>query len=193
MVSVPPGMDPLLATVIPDFESRDPDDPQRAHAWVFNSLPSGNAHPGDVATPVPFRYQMSERLEQLGYRHHPELQVLFPIPGPHPEAGWMNPPEYVDRDAYEKYWAEHAPVGDDAAATEEQATEQIVSLFAAAAPPAVARQVRDAARQAREMTPEQREAALAEQRKQLPHAVDQLARLAEHMNQPPPAAPQQEV
>jgi hypothetical protein len=40
-----------------------------------------------------------------GVRVHPELMEQFPVPGSHPEAGWLNPHKWVGREEYDEYAA----------------------------------------------------------------------------------------
>lgn len=58
------------------------------------------------------RRPWAEALIARGVRVHPEAMEKFPIPGDHPEAGWLNPHRWVSKAEYEKYAATRPAAGD---------------------------------------------------------------------------------
>ncbi|WP_228002133.1 phage gene 29 protein family protein [Nocardia australiensis] len=77
------------------------------------------------------RRPWAEALVKRGVRVHPELMESFPIPGDHPEAGWMNPSKWVPKAEYEKH-ATTRP-------SSEQSAQQMKSLLGAIDPAALKR------------------------------------------------------
>lgn len=65
---------------IPTRESCDPDDPRDAFTWAFVSLPFA---PNQTFSPPPqISPEWSQHFWDLGFRHHPDLQVKKFVP-PH--------------------------------------------------------------------------------------------------------------
>lgn len=78
------------------------------------------------------RRPWAESLIARGVRVHPELMEKFPIPGDHPEAGWLNPHRWVTKDDFEQYKASR-PSADDA--------EQQMRMMLQAINPAMAQRI----------------------------------------------------
>lgn len=148
-------------------ETADMSDPRQHFAWAIPSFPAPNKDMGDVPVPTPVRPELSQRWWDLGFRHHADLQTKWFVPGDHPEAGYLNVPELVEREKYDAYHAKHADP--DAEAGKWQATAE---ALLGRLDPKLAQRIAD-------MTPEQRAAAAAVQREQLPAAMQRLAQLAE--------------
>lgn len=70
------------------------------------------------------RRPWAEDLVKRGVRVHPELMEAFPIPGDHPEAGWMNPSKWVPKAEYDKH----------ARPTPEQSEKQMATALGAINP-----------------------------------------------------------
>lgn len=154
-----------LATPVTQ-ENADMSDPRQHAAWALRSFPSPNKQMGDVPVSPPVPEDLSERLHAFGFRHHPEEQTLFLLPGEHPEGGFLNVPKVVSRKEYEEYWAARADT-DTAAATW---TDTARSLLGDLNPKLLARI--DA------MTDEEKFAAAEVQREQMPAAFRRLEEIA---------------
>ena len=64
---------PVVAPDFPTQEMADPDDPA-GFAWVFAGLPHMQGAP--LGMPVWYLRELSKRLWDAGFRHHPELQTI---------------------------------------------------------------------------------------------------------------------
>ena len=106
------------------------------------------------------RRPWAERLYARGLRVHPELMEEFPIPGDHPEAGWMNPTKWRPKEEFEEYAATRP--------TNEQAEQQLKNLLNVVDP--------NMLRHIEGMSDVQKREELA---RQAPHMGDMLARLNE--------------
>lgn len=148
-------------------ETADMSDPSQHFAWAVPSFPAPNKDMGDVPVPASVRPELSQRLWDLGFRHVADLQTKWFIPGDHPEGGWLNIPELVDRAKYDAHREKNT--NPDGAAEQWQATAE---ALLGRLDPKLAQRIAD-------MTPEQRAAAAAVQREQLPAAMQRLAQLAE--------------
>lgn len=158
----------LLAALVPvTQETADMSDPRQHFAWALAYFPSPNQDMPAVPIQPSVRPLLSELLDELGFAHDPAKQRKWLIPGDHPEAGWLNTPRLVDRNEYDEWTAARGnPVSKD-------------EELRAAAEKALRSINPEMARQIAEMTPEQREQALQEQRESLPAALERLAELAE--------------
>jgi hypothetical protein len=144
----------------------DMDDPRQHFAWALSSFPAPNQDMGDVAIHPMVRPEKSQRLWDLGFRHHPDLQTKWFIAGDHPEAGYLNVPTLVDEAAHAEYQAAHA---DPEAETEKwRATAE--AMLGKLDPKLVAR--------INSMTEEEKAAAREVQREQVPAAIERLVKLA---------------
>lgn len=148
-------------------DNADMSDPRQHLAWGLRSFPSPNPQMGDVPIVPPVPEDLSQRLHEFGYRHHPELQTKWSIPGDHPEAGYLNVPKIVDRDEYEKYIAQHADPEAEAE-TWRAAAESVLGKL----DPKMLADIQS-------MTEEQKAAAREVQRQNLPAALARLAELAD--------------
>lgn len=81
----------------------DISNPKHHFTMLLTSMPM----PGGVRVPIPQPTKTiplwSEEGWRLGYRHHPELQELYPIPGDQPGMGWLNTPRMVGREEYAQW------------------------------------------------------------------------------------------
>ncbi|MEV6432566.1 hypothetical protein [Nocardia sp. NPDC051463] len=143
----------------------DMNDPRQHFAWALNSFPSPNQQMGDVPIHPMVRPLMSQLLWDFGFRHDPELQTKWLIPGDHPEAGYLNVPAVVDAEQYEQWAAVHA----DPDLANEKWRDTAEALLGKLDPKMLDR--------INNMTPEQRAAAAEMQREQLPAAFERLAQL----------------
>lgn len=150
----------------------DMDNPRQHAAWALVAFPSPNKEMGDVPISPPVPVDLSERLWDFGFRHHPDLQTQWYIPGDHPEGGFLNVPKVVGREEYEQYRAEHA----DPDGEVDKWTDTARSLLGELDPKLLARI--DA------MTDEQKAAAAEVHRKNLPPAFQRLAELHEDAEKP---------
>jgi hypothetical protein len=155
----------LLRAVPVTQANADMSDPRQHHAWALGSFPAPNRQMGDVALHPLVVAEFSERLTDFGFRHHPELQTKWLIPGDHPEAGYLNVPKIVDREEYEAWLATQS----DPAAAEQSMRAKAEEVLGKVNPRLLER--------INSMTDEERQAELAEQRAQLPAAFDRLAEL----------------
>ena len=64
---------------IPLQQDCNPDDPEEAVLWALVCLP-GMEHQAAMLMPPQTLRHWSQRLHQLGFRHHPELQELKYLP-----------------------------------------------------------------------------------------------------------------
>lgn len=151
----------------------DMSDPRQHFAWALQFFPSPNPQMGNVPIHPTARPGMSEMLHAFGFRHDPELQTKWLIPGDHPEAGYLNVPKLVDRAEYEEYMAAHADPEADAEKWRDTAEKLLGKLD-----PKMVDRIRN-------MSPEERAAAAAVQREQLPAAFDRLAELRKQMDGEP--------
>lgn len=153
-------------------ENADMADPRQHFAWALRYFPNPNTQIGDVPIHPVVRGPMSQILWDLGYRHQPELQTKFFIPGDHPEAGdYLNLPSLVDRKTYEEYLAAHA----DPVAQAQKLRKTAEAVLAKVDPQLLQR--------INEMTPEERAKAAEVQREQLPPALQRLGDLAAAIEQ----------
>jgi hypothetical protein len=157
--------DIAAAVAPPTQETADAGDPRQHFAWALGAFPGPNLQMGDVPLHPMVRPELSQRLWDCGFRHHPELQTKWFIPGRHPEAGYLNAPIVVDRQEYDEYLAAHA----DPEADAEKWRTAAETMLAQVDPKLAARIAT--------MTPEEKAAALQTQREQLPAAFDRLAQL----------------
>lgn len=165
--------DDVTLSVTPiTFESADPADPRQFAAWAVGHFPDPRNRGMMVPLGMPSATapEFSQLLNELGFRHHPELMTKFPIPGEQPGMGWLNPPKYVTRNEYDAYWATHKPQSSDAATT--AVTGNALQRMLAALNPELAKRI-DA------MTPEERAAALPEAERAAVPAFERLAALRE--------------
>jgi hypothetical protein len=151
-------------------EQADMTDPRQHFAWALPFFPSPNTQMGDVPIQPSVRPGLSQMLWDLGFRHHPELQTKWLVPGDHPEAGWMNVPSLVDAEQYRQYQAVH----DDPDAENERWRQTAEALLGKLDPKLVDR--------IKKMTPEERAAAAEVQRQQLPAAFERLAELKKQID-----------
>lgn len=140
-------------------------DPRQHFAWALGSFPGPNREMGEVPLHPMVRPALSQRLYDFGFRWHEELQTTWLVPGPHPEAGYLNTPVVVDRQAYDEYLAAHA----DPSANAEKWQAAAETMLAQLDPKLAARIAA--------MSPEEKAVALEERRRQLPTAFDRLAEL----------------
>ena len=66
-------MSPVVAPDFPTQETADPDDPA-GFAWVFAGLPHMQGAP--LGMPIWYLRELSKRLWDAGFRHHPDLQKI---------------------------------------------------------------------------------------------------------------------
>ncbi|MEU2013115.1 hypothetical protein [Nocardia sp. NPDC019302] len=151
-------------------DAADMTDPRQHFAWALNFFPSPNQQMGDVPIHPTVRPGMSQMLWDLGYRHQPELQTKWFVPGDHPEAGYLNVPTLVDAEQYQQYHAVH----EDPETENEKWRDTAEALLGKLDPKLVER--------IRNMTPEERAAAAEVQRQQLPAAFDRLAELKKQLD-----------
>lgn len=142
---------------------------------LLDSLPGGQQV--DIKVPIhpKARRPWAEALLKRGVRVHPELMEQFPIPGDHPEAGFMNPHRWVSAEEYEKY-AESRP--DDKTA-ETQLHELLQTIN-----PGLAKQIRS-------MTPEEKTAAAVDQQAQAQDLFQRMQGFARVAFQQPTQAPEE--
>jgi hypothetical protein len=162
----------LKIAAIPTQATADMDDPRQFAAWALGSFPAPNKQMGDVPLTPPVPADFSERLSQLGFRHHPELQTKWLIAGDHPEAGYLNVPKIVDRAEYEAHLAAHADP--EAEAENWRATAEAVL---GKLDPKLLHRITA-------MTDEQKAAAAQVQREHIPKAFERLAQLREEIENP---------
>lgn len=140
-------------------------DPRQHFAWALGSFPGPNKAMGDIPLHPMVRPELSQRLWNFGFRWHGEYQTAWVIPGDHPEAGYLNVPKIVDRQAYDEYRAAHADPEADA-----EKWRTAAELMLASVDPGLAARIKT-------MTPEEKAAALEEKRSQLPAAFARLEKL----------------
>lgn len=151
-------------------EQADMSDPRQHFAWALQFFPSPNPQMGEVPIQPAVRPGLSEMLWDLGYRHNPELQTKWFVPGDHPEAGWMNVPSLVNAEERRQYEAVH----DDPEAENDKWRETAEAMLGKLDPKLVER--------IKSMTPEERAAAVEVQRKQIPAAFERLAELKKQLD-----------
>ncbi|WP_227979991.1 phage gene 29 protein family protein [Nocardia spumae] len=124
---------------------------------ILDSLPGQR---DDIKVPIhpKSRRPWAEALIKRGVRIHPELMEEFPIPGDHPEAGFMNPNRWVSPAEYEKYAASRPDDG--------TAETQLMGLLEAVNP--------GLAKKISSMTPEERAAAKVEQKPQMQEIFERM-------------------
>jgi hypothetical protein len=101
------------------FPGIDMDDPTQHFAWAIGAMPSHQA--GGMPVPIPPKIvpDWSKFLYDLGFRHHPEEQTLFPITGEQTHMAWLMPVRFVSREEYDKHVAaREGKLADLAAAAE---------------------------------------------------------------------------
>lgn len=155
----------------PTQDAADMSDPRQHSAWARLSFPAPNKDMGDVPIHPIVRPDMSERDWDFGFRHHPELQTKWLIPGDHPEAGYLNIPKIVDRQGYDEYLAAHANPEADADSWRAMAEAALEKLD-----PKLLKRIN-------EMNPELRAMAAKVQRDQLPAAFERLADLKKQIDE----------
>lgn len=148
-------------------DNADMNDPRQHVAWALTSFPSPNPEMGSVPIPPPVPMDLSELLFDLGFRHNPELQRKWFIPGDHPEGGYLNVPKVVTREQHDEWLAQHADP--DGEAEKWRATAEVLL---GKLDPKMAQRIAD-------MTPEQKAQAREVHRDNLPAAFARLADLAE--------------
>jgi hypothetical protein len=122
------------------------------------------------------RRPWAEALLKRGVRVHPELMEEFPIPGDHPEAGFLNPNKWVSREEYAKYAAGRP----DAETTEGQLRSLLETIN-----PGLAKKISS-------MTPEEKAAARVEQEPQMQDLFNRMHELGKQLFTPQPPAAQAE-
>lgn len=145
--------------------SADMEDPRQHFAWAFPSFPAPNPQMGDVPVHPMVRPELSQRWWDMGFRHHPELQKKWFIPGDHPEAGYLNVPKLVSETEYVEYLAAHADPDVEAEKWHTTAEAILGKLD-----PKLATRIKS-------MTPEEKAAAREVQKQQIPAAFERLAQL----------------
>ncbi|WP_433568067.1 phage gene 29 protein family protein (plasmid) [Nocardia sp. CA-151230] len=163
-------MDITSMTRVVTQDTADMDDPRQHVAWALAFFPSPNPQMGAVPVYPVVREMQSELLVQFGFKHHPELQTKWLIPGDHPEAGWYNTPKVVDRDEYDEWLAAHADPEAEAEKWKSTAEALLGTLN-----PKLAKSIAD-------MTPEQKAQAAELQKKALPPEFARLVELAQKEN-----------
>lgn len=156
-------------------ENADMSDPAQHLAWALQFFPAPNQETGEIPIHPVVRGKFSKLLRSFGFRHHPEDQTSWLIPGDHPEAGYMNVPKVVDKLEYDRWHAEHA----DPEAEAEKWVAKAEELLGTLDPKMLSR--------IRAMTPEQKTDAREVQRDQLPAALSRLIDLAEQHRADPDA------
>ncbi|MFC9432677.1 hypothetical protein [Nocardia sp. NPDC057030] len=149
----------------PTQDSADMSNPREHFAWALCSFPAPNTDMGDVPIHPVIRPKFSQRLWDLGFRWHADLQAKWLIPGQHPEAGYLNVPDVVDREQYEAYRAAHSDPDVEADRWRASAERMLAALD-----PQLAQRISA-------MTPEEKAAALEAQRDAMPAAFDRLEKL----------------
>lgn len=136
---------------------------------LLDSLPGGQQ--ADIKVPIhpKARRPWAEALLKRGVRVHPELMEQFPIPGDHPEAGFMNPHKWVSAAEYEKY-AEGRPDNETA---ETQLHELLQTIN-----PGLSKRIRS-------MTPEEKAEAKVDQEAQAQDLFQRMFELSRKMHTPP--------
>lgn len=155
----------LTAPVTQD--TADMSDPRQHFAWALASFPAPNPDMGDVPVHPMVRPEFSQRLSDFGFEHNPAKQTKWLIPGDHPEAGYLNVPTVVGEQEYTEWCTAHSdPVA------EQQKWEATAEKMLGTLDPKLAGRIKN-------MTPEEKAAALEVQRGQLPAAFERLAQLRE--------------
>lgn len=152
-------------TSSPTQENTDMSDPRQRFAWALLSFPAPNKDMGDVPIHPMVRPEMSQRLSDFGFEYNPAKQTKWLLPGDHPEAGYLNIPRIVDRKEYDEYLAAHTNPQAEADSWRAMAEAALEKLD-----PKLLSRINN-------MTDEQRAAAAAVQRDQLPAAFERLAQL----------------
>lgn len=135
---------------------------------AVSSMPALNDQAGDLPVHPKMREKLADKLLAFGFRHQADLQELFPLPGDHLEAGYMNLPKLVDRAAYEEYHATRDP------AAEAAEWEQTAAALLERLNPKLLHRLES-------MTPEQREAEKAAQGETVAATINQLGALQQQM------------
>jgi hypothetical protein len=165
--------DIAAALAPPTQDTADMGDPREHFSWALCAFPGANKQMGDIPLHPMVRPELSQRLWDFGFRWNAELQTKWLIPGDHPEAGYLNAPVVVDRQAYEEYLAAHADPDADAEKWKAAAETMLAQLD-----PKLAARIKT-------MTPEEKAAALESQRENLPAAFDRLAQLRAEVEKNP--------
>ncbi|MEV0357099.1 hypothetical protein AB0H71_13660 [Nocardia sp. NPDC050697] len=152
-------------------DDADMADPRQHLAWALMFFPSPNPQMGEVPIQPAVRPLLSQLLWDLGFRHNPELQTKWFTPGDHPEGGWLNVPNVVDRAGHAQWKAAHS----DPEAEAEKWRGTAESLLGVLNPKLAGR--------IENMTPDERAAAQATYRQQMPAAFDRLAELKKQMEE----------
>lgn len=175
----------------PDFENHDPNDPRQFAAWalthfpdtreaVVKAAPQGRMPMVGVPKPGVTAPAHSDLLWQLGYRHHPDLMTLYPLPGEPSGIGgsWADAPRYVPKAEYDAYWAardgQRPSMDEHVDAAAANALRRILGEIAP-----------DALERIDSMTAEQRAAALPDAEAQAVPAFERLQQLRDRMNRRP--------
>lgn len=117
------------------------------------------------------RRAWAEELLAKGVLVDPDRMTRFPIPGDHPEAGWLNPHRWVSREEYDEYAATRPSDGD---------AEQQLRMMLQAINPAMAQRIS-------QMTDVQKKAARDEQAPEMQERMAALHQLGrDYWNQQTP-------
>ena len=140
---------------MPIFDQFPPEDP-RSLEFGLDAMPPQNDGAQRVPIPVKARPAWAKHLHELGYRHHPESMVKFPVPGDQPGMGWMNPNKYVTAEEY----------AEAQAATPATPMDEAMALLTAINP--------HMAEHIASLSDDERRAAVAQQADQIPGILAQL-------------------
>lgn len=146
-----------------------------AIAACLDSFPAQAAAPEGTRVPIAarIRERFAAELHAKGLRPHPDLAVLFPIPGGKPRVmGFLNPTEWVDRPRYEQYLAEHADAPTASMPGSHQDAVDKLTAMLAAIKPELAQRIPD-------MTDEERHAAARDGGNRASLAVQRLKKLTD--------------
>lgn len=160
----------LTGSAVLQQEQADMSDPRQHFAWALQFFPSPNPQMGEVPIQPAVRGPLSQMLWDLGFRHNPELQTKWFVPGDHPEAGWMNVSSLVDAEEYRQHQAVH----DDPEAENDKWRQTAEAMLGKLDPKLVDR--------IKNMSPDERAAAVEVQRKQIPAAFERLAELKRQLD-----------
>ncbi len=124
----------------------------------------------DIKVPIhpKSRRPWAEALLKRGVRVHPELMEELPIPGDHPEAGFMNPNKWVSPEEYRKYAATRPD--------NQTAEEQLRGLLEIVNP--------GLSKRIQSMTPEEKEAAKVDQATQAQDLFERMHRISREAFKP---------
>ncbi|MFR9767047.1 hypothetical protein [Nocardia sp. SC052] len=149
---------------------RDDADQEAMLTALLDAFPGQSGNP-DVLVPIhpSVRQAWARTLIRRGVVVVPELMKELPVPtGEHPEAGWLQPMEWMSREKYEEHRAAQAAEAEQAAAPtdpDEQREQQARQMLAAVKPSLLA--------QIDALTdPEQRAAMAARLEKNIPAHID---------------------